>query len=234
MAKEKTKILLVEDDDNLGFVTKTFLEMEGYLVSLQKDGELGLKAFQSSTFDLCILDVMMPKKDGFTLATQIRAIDEHIPLLFLTAKSLKEDKLKGFGLGADDYITKPFDEEELVARIKAILARTSGRSGEILPDKYSLGSYLFEPQKQLLSCNGEEKRLTEKESDLLQYLCMNLNEIVRRETVLEAVWGENDYFLGRSLDVFITRLRKYLKQEPNISIENIHGVGFMLTDGNKN
>lgn len=228
MTDSKVKILLVEDDENLGFVTKTFLEMEGFLVSLQNDGEKGLKAFNSSEFDICILDVMMPKKDGFTLATQIRAIDKTIPLLFLTAKSLKEDKLKGFGLGADDYITKPFDEEELVARIHAILNRLSRASETETTKLFELGNYTFEPDKQLLSYNNETKRLTERESNLLYFLCKNSNQIVKREIVLEAVWGKNDYFLGRSLDVFITKLRKYIKNEPNVSIENIHGVGFML------
>lgn len=228
MGNSKIKILLVEDDKNLGFVTKTFLEMEGFLVSLQSDGDKGLKAFTNSEFDICLLDVMMPKKDGFTLATQIRATNPSIPILFITAKSLKEDKLKGFDIGADDYITKPFDEEELVARIKAVINRSTAYSNKISPEKYQLGTYLFEPEKQLLSFNNDEKRLTEKESALLQFLCNNANLIVKRENVLEAVWGKNDYFLGRSLDVFITKLRKYLKLEPNISIENIHGVGFML------
>lgn len=233
MTETKIKILLVEDDENLGFVIKTFLEMEGFLVSLQNDGERGLKAFTNSAFDLCILDVMMPRKDGFTLATQIRAMNDQIPLLFLTAKSLKEDKLKGFGIGADDYITKPFDEDELVARIHAILARSKRTASNQKQSNFELGEYIFEPEKQLLTFRKEQKRLTERENNLLLFLCSHSNEIVKREKVLEAVWGENDYFLGRSLDVFITKLRKYLKKEPNISIENIHGVGFMLLTNKK-
>lgn len=225
----KTRILLVEDDLNLGFLLTDYLEMQGFDVKLCKDGETGLKAFNQGGFDLCILDGMLPVKDGFTLATQIRAQDKKVPIIFLTAKSMKEDKLKGFDIGADDYITKPFEEDELLARINAVLRRTmDDKKEEPRPEKFRVGKYFFDYSMQSLAIGDKVKRLTEKESEIFRLLCMNKNRILKREDALVSIWGQNDYFLGRSLDVFITKLRKYLRDDPSISIENVHGVGFML------
>lgn len=229
MAKSdiKNKILLVEDDLNLGFLVSEHLESEGFEVKLARDGELALKTFNSGAFDLCLLDVMLPKKDGFSLANQIRALDKNMPFIFITAKSMKEDKIKGFDVGADDYITKPFDEDELVRRIKVILRRTY-RAKEEKPQEFSLGRYLFDYRNQALTLDGNTKTMTERESELLHYLCANKNILIKREELLKAVWGENDYFLGRSMDVFITKIRKYLKDDSSISIENVHKVGFIF------
>jgi DNA-binding response OmpR family regulator len=228
MSKEKVKILLAEDDLNLGVLLVDYLETEGFNVKLCKDGELALKAFQNNQFDLCLLDIMMPKIDGFTLAKEIRIKNKKIPLIFITAKSLKEDKLKGYGLGADDYITKPFDEEELLWKIKAIIRRipenTTGNKTEII----SIGNYLFDFNNQSLTIAGKTKRITEKESEILNYLSENRNNVIKRDELLKDLWGENDYFFGRSLDVFITKIRKYLKEDPNLSIENVFGVGFIF------
>lgn len=228
---EKPRILLVEDDLNLGILVTDYLEMQGFDVKLCKDGESGLKAFNQGGFDLCVLDVMMPVKDGFTLATQIRSQDKKTPIIFVTARSLKEDKLKGFDIGADDYITKPFEEDELLARINAVLRRTrEDRKEEPKTEQFSIGKYKFDYATQSLTFKGQEKRMTEKESEVLRQLCLHKNKILKREEALVSVWGQNDYFLGRSLDVFITKLRKYLKDDPAVSIENVHGVGFMLKD----
>lgn len=225
----KGQILLAEDDLNLGFLTMESLEAEGYSVKLCKDGTSAIAALKSHRFDLYILDVMMPNKDGFQVAEAIRAGDKETPIIFLTARSMKEDKLKGFNLGADDYITKPFEEEELIARVEAILRRSKKvetAKGTI----YQIGNYSFDPGKQQLTIEEELKRMTERESLILEFLAERKNEIVKREELLNKVWGKNDYFLGRSLDVFITKLRKYLKNDAQVSIENIHGVGFMLKD----
>lgn len=231
MKQNKTKILLAEDDMNLGFLLQDYLEMEDFDVQLCRDGEEAWKAYQSSLYDLCILDVMMPKKDGFTLARDIRSNNEKMPILFLTAKSLKEDKVEGFQIGGDDYITKPFNEEELVLRIKAILKRLPFQKEELNPDMvYKIGQYSFDYAKQELIYKNEARRMTSKESEILKLLLNKKDNILRREDALIAIWGENDYFHGRSFDVFITKLRKYLKEDSNIKIENIHGVGFMLTD----
>lgn len=228
---EKPRILLVEDDLNLGILVTDYLEMQGFDVKLCKDGETGLKAFAQGGFALCILDVMMPVKDGFTLATQIRARDKKVPIIFVTARSLKEDKLRGFDIGADDYITKPFEEDELLARVNAVLRRTrEEKKAEPKPDLFAVGKFQFNYATQSLILDGKEKRMTEKESEVLRQLCMHKNKILKREDALVSVWGQNDYFLGRSLDVFITKLRKYLKDDPAVSIENVHGVGFMLKD----
>jgi len=228
MSKERLKILLAEDDLNLGFLLVDYLDTEGFDVKLCKDGEMALKSFQGSPFDLCLLDVMMPKMDGFSLANGIRAIDAKIPILFITAKSLKEDKLKGYGVGADDYITKPFDEEELLWKIKAVIRRIPDTRSEARPDIIALGQYAFDFNNQSLTIGGVTKRITVKESDILKYLCDHQNHIIKREEMLKALWGKNDYFLGRSLDVFITKIRKYLKDDPDITIENIFGVGFVF------
>lgn len=227
MPKERLKILLAEDDLNLGVLLVDYLDAEGFDVKLCKDGELALKAFKAQAFDLCLLDVMMPRIDGFSLAKAIRAKDEHMPLIFITARSLKEDKLKGYGLGADDYITKPFDEEELLWKIRAVIRRMT-ESKITRPDIISIGRYAFDAGNQSLSINGTVKRITERESDILRYLSQHRNRVIKREELLKDLWGENDYFFGRSLDVFITKIRKYLKEDPEINIENVFRVGFIF------
>jgi len=228
----KYKILLVEDDDNLGFVLKDYLEMMGYNIHLKKDGQEGVIAFKNEIYDLCILDVMMPVKDGFTVAAEIREINQSLPIIFLTARSMNEDRIKGFRIGADDYISKPFSTEELSLRIEAILRRTrnNNHSGRSI---YIIGKFKFDIENYLLNIGKHSRRLTRKEADLLLLLCQNLNKLVRRETVLEKIWGRNDYFMGRSMDVYITRLRKYLKPDPDVEIINVHGTGFKLETKNK-
>jgi DNA-binding response OmpR family regulator len=228
MSKEQFNILLAEDDLNLGVLLVDYLETEGFAVKLCKDGELALKVFQNNSFDLCLLDVMMPKMDGFALAKAIRVKDKKIPILFISAKSLKEDKLKGYGLGADDYITKPFDEEELLWKIKAVIRRIPEQKEEQKVEVASVGKYTFDFNNQSLTISGKTKRITEKESDILNYLITHRNKVIRREELLKDIWGENDYFFGRSLDVFITKIRKYLKEDPGVSIENVFGVGFIF------
>jgi DNA-binding response OmpR family regulator len=228
MPKEKLKILLAEDDLNLGLLIVDYLEAEGFAVKLCKDGEIALKTFQSNQFDLCLFDVMMPQLDGFSLAKAIRIKDKKIPFIFITAKSLKEDKLKGYEVGADDYITKPFDEEELLWKIKAVIRRLPENNSEGKTEIILIGKYIFDFNNQSLSIGGKTKRITEKESDILRFLFGHRNKIIKREELLKDLWGENDYFLGRSLDVFITKIRKYLKQDPNLSIENVFGVGFIF------
>ncbi|MGZ3865169.1 MAG: response regulator transcription factor [Bacteroidia bacterium] len=220
------KILLAEDDPNLGTLLVDYLESEGFGVKLCKDGAVALKTFQESKFDLCLLDVMMPKMDGFALAEEIKRIDEKMPLLFITAKSLKEDKLKGYALGADDYVTKPFDEEELLWRIKAIIKRVPKSTDKI--EIARIGKYTFDFSDQSLSINGIKKRITEKECDILNYLSSNRNKVIKRDEMVKELWGESDYFHGRSLDVFITKIRKYLKDDTELSIENVFGVGFVF------
>jgi DNA-binding response OmpR family regulator len=228
MPEEKIKILLAEDDLNLGILLVDYLETEGFAVKLCKDGEVALKAFQENPFDLCLLDIMMPKLDGFALAEKIRLQDKKIPLLFISAKSLKVDKLKAYDLGADDYITKPFDEEELLWKIKAIIRRTPGNKKDNRNEIAAIGKYTFDFMNQSLSINGKIKRITEKECELLNYLSKHRNNVIRREEMLKELWGENDYFFGRSMDVFITKIRKYLKEDPALSIENVFGVGFIF------
>jgi DNA-binding response OmpR family regulator len=226
MLKEKFKILLAEDDLNLGVLLVDYLETEGFDVKLCKDGELALKTFLGCSFDLCLLDVMMPKMDGFSLAREIRLNDKKMPILFITAKSLKEDKLKGYDLGADDYITKPFDEEELLWKIKAVIRRMPAdrTKAEII----SIGKYAFDFSNQSLNIDGNTKRVTEKECEILNYLSSHRNKIIKRDEMVKELWGESDYFHGRSLDVFITKTRKYLKEDPDLSIENVFGVGFIF------
>ena len=226
----QTKILLVEDDQNLGDLLKDYLESEDFFVVLERDGNAGLKAYQSQAFDLCIFDVMMPKTDGLTLAKKVRKQDARIPIIFLTAKSMKEDKLEGFAVGGDDYITKPFDEEELVYRIQAILKRSTGYYKSETPTTFQLGNFIFDYPNQSLILGEDTQRLTSREGDILRLLCIHKNRTLRREDALVAIWGEDDYFHGRSFDVFITKLRKYLKPDQSVKIENIHGVGFKLTD----
>jgi len=224
-------ILLVEDDPNLGIILNDFLKMEGFSVSLARDGEMGFEAFSKASFDICILDCMMPKMDGFTLAKKIRKIDQNVPIIFLTAKSLKEDKLKGFDLGGDDYITKPFDEDELVRRINAVLKRVN-TIPETKEQIFTIGQFRYDHSNLTLNLNGDISRITQKEGDVLYLLLQNKNNVLRREDILVNVWGENDYFMGRSLDVFITKLRKHLKLDTQIKIENVHGVGFILSENN--
>lgn len=229
MEKNKPKILFVEDDLNIGFLTKEYLISEGFNVQLCKDGEAGYEAFIAQEFDLCILDIMMPKIDGFELGKRIRKVNAHLPIIFLTAKNLRDDKFIGFNLGADDYITKPFDEEELLWRINAVLKRATQTSNSD-QDEWQIGRFCFEPLNQLLIIGHSQQRLTERETKVLRLLCMNKGNITRREELLENIWGENDYFAGRSLDVFIAKLRKYLKADANVAIENIPRVGFVLKD----
>lgn len=224
------RILFVEDDPNLSMVLQDYLEMLGYKVDHGSDGEVGLTLFKKNNYDIVILDIMMPKKDGFTLASEIRQINSKMPLVFLTAKNLKEDKIKGFKKGCDDYITKPFSTEELNLRIKAILRRCYSTQANDKPilEKFMIGKFEFDSTNLILEYDNEQKRLTRKESELLKLLCENKNELLPREVALETVWGENDYFIGRSMDVFIAKLRKHLKKDPNVKITNIHGIGFKL------
>ncbi|MBS2098364.1 response regulator transcription factor [Carboxylicivirga linearis] len=221
------RILLVEDDTSMGFLLVDFLETNGFDVKLYKEGIKGLEAFEKHTFDFCILDVMLPGMDGFTIAENIRKVNKRIPIIFLTARAMKEDKIKGFNLGVDDYVTKPFDEDELLLRIKAILNRIQLKE-EDLTTEFSIGKYHFDSANQMLTLDDDAKRLTQKESDVLKMLCQSMNNIVRREDILVAIWGENDYFHGRSLDVFIAKLRKYLKNDESVNIENVPKVGFVL------
>jgi DNA-binding response OmpR family regulator len=225
MFDEKARILLAEDDLNLGALLVDYLESEGFDVKLCRDGEVALKNFVGQQFDLCLLDVMMPKMDGFSLARNIRTQDKDVPLIFITAKSLKSDKFKGYDVGADDYIAKPFDEEELLWKIRAIIRRTPAG---VTRTRIPIGNYIFDHQNQLLKIGVKAKRLTGKECEILSYLVNNRNRVIKREQLLKELWGENDYFLGRSLDVFITKLRKYLKDDPGISIENVFGVGLIF------
>ena len=222
-----TKILLVEDDDSLGFVVKDNLEQEGYEIDLQITGKLGQTAFQKNQYDICILDVMLPEMDGFTLAEYIRGTGYQVPIIFLSAKSLKEDRIKGLKLGADDYLTKPFSIEELILRIEAILKRTGKKTSQNI-DTHILGQYTFDTKNLKLYFNEIPHDLTHRESDLLNFLVQNKNETIPRDKILIAIWGDDDYFKGRSLDVFITRLRKYLSQDSSIKLTNVHGVGFRL------
>jgi DNA-binding response OmpR family regulator len=228
--KERTKVLLVEDDLDLGFVIQDHLRNEGYQADLEKDGFAGFQKFYNSGYDLCILDVMLPKKDGFTLAEDIRKIDQHVPILFLTAKSMTEDKIKGFKLGADDYMTKPFSFDEFDLRIKAILKRVKPTEEQESGNRgiFQLGHFKFDYNNLSLKIESEDKTLTKKEAELLRMLCLHKDQVLTREMALTVVWGSDDYFLGRSMDVFITKLRKYLKADERIKIMNVHGVGFKL------
>jgi DNA-binding response OmpR family regulator len=222
------RILLVEDDENLGFVVNDLLEMEGYQVRWLKDGEAGAKTFQDFQPHLSVLDIMLPKKDGYTLGEEIKVASPLSPIIFLTARGMESDRVKGFQTGADDYITKPFSNQEFLLRVKAILARCYPNSETHAQNAFQVGAFEFEPNNLILRHASEEKQLTQKESDVLKLLCQNLGDTVKRELILSSVWGNADYFTGRSLDVFISKLRKYLKADENIQIENVHGVGFRL------
>lgn len=227
MQQSKAKILLVEDDASLGFVIRDNLEDQGYEVFFSPDGETGWHQFMRNNVDICVLDIMLPKKDGISLATQIRKKNKDVPILFLTAKSMEEDKIAGFKAGGDDYITKPFNMEELFLRIEVFLKRTHKEEGA-KSKVFQLGNLKFDSTNLLLVDGKEKYQLTQKESDLLRYLCLNANRVVKREDILLHVWGKEDYFLGRSMDVFMTKIRKYLKGADDIDLQTVHGVGFKL------
>jgi len=224
---EKVKILLCEDDENLGMLLNEYLQTKGFETELCLDGEAGYKAFTSNSYDFCILDIMMPKKDGFSLAQDIRKLNSNVPILFLTAKTLKEDVLEGFKIGGDDYVTKPFSMEELLYRIEAILRRICVKKSRITSE-YKLGKFTFDTQKQLLIIDGKVTKLTTKECELLTMLAQNANNILERNYALKTIWVEDNYFNARSMDVYITKLRKLLKDDPNVEIINIHGKGYKL------
>jgi DNA-binding response OmpR family regulator len=225
--EEKLKIFLCEDDENLGMLLREYLQAKGYETDLYPDGEAGFKGFVKTKYDLCIVDIMMPKKDGITLVKEIRSINSEIPVIFLTAKNMKEDVIEGFKVGADDYITKPFSMEELVFRIEAIIRRVRGKKAKE-QQVYKFGSMIFDTQKQLLTIAGQQTKLTTKESELLALLCAHANDILERNHALKQIWEEDTYFNARSMDVYITKLRKLLKPDPNIEIINIHGKGYKL------
>jgi len=225
--EERMRILLCEDDENLGMLLREYLQAKGFNADLYTDGDAGYKAFLKGKYDLCVLDVMMPKKDGFALAQEIRTVNNEVPIIFLTAKSLKEDILEGFKIGADDYITKPFSMEELVFRIEAILRRVKGKKGKEVT-MYKIGNYTFDTQKQTLTLNGFTDKLTTKESELLSLLCAHANEILERNYALKTIWIDDNYFNARSMDVYITKLRKKLVEDPRVEIINIHGKGYKL------
>jgi len=228
MENEKVKVLLAEDDKNLGTILKSYLEAKGYPATLCINGQEAFVEFKKNDYDFCIVDVMMPVKDGFTLAKEIRNIDKKVPILFLTAKSMQEDKLKGFEIGADDYLTKPFNMEELLARMEAILRRSFKEDEGPEGDTYELGKMEFNFVRQTLSMGKEEVKLTSKEAALLKLLCQNLNEVVDRSVALNKIWFDDSYFNARSMDVYVTKLRKYLKMDATVELLNVHGVGFKL------
>lgn len=227
MIYQGEKILLVEDDQTLNFIIKDNLEQNGYVVTSAEDGESAMVLFKSDKFSLCLLDVMLPKKDGFTLAKEIRELNDHVPIIFLTARSMTEDRINGLTIGGDDYMTKPFSMEELLLKIRIFLKR-SLNIGEANNDQnyYKVGRFNFYFDSLILDLNGERKTLTYKEAELLRYFCDNPNKVLSRSDILIQVWGSDDYYLGRSLDVFISRLRKYLSSDENIKILNLHGIGF--------
>ena len=229
MSTEKLKILLVEDDPNLGTLLQEYLDAKGYETKLGKDGKEGYDLFCKQDYDLILLDVMMPIKDGITLAKEIRMNNKNVPIIFLTAKSMKEDTIEGFNAGGDDYITKPFSMEELLVRIQAVLRRTNKQmsiSNE--QNNFTLGAYTFNSEKQLLEHNGQQQKLTTKESGLLRLLCVHKNDVLDRNFALKTIWHDDNYFNGRSMDVYIAKLRKYLKDDQKVEIINIHGKGFKL------
>ena len=224
---EKLKILLCEDDENLGMLLREYLNAKGYDTDLCADGDAGYKSFTKFHYDICVLDVMMPKKDGFTLAKEIRELNSEVPIIFLTAKTMKEDVQEGFKIGADDYIPKPFSMEELTLRIEAILRRVRGKKSRVV-NIYKLGQYTFDTQKQILTIGGKQTKLTTKESELLSLLCAHVNDILQRELALKTIWIDDNYFNARSMDVYITKLRKLLTDDPSVEIINIHGKGYKL------
>ena len=227
MSKQKT-ILLAEDDDNLGLLLQQFLKSKGFSVELARNGKHAYEKFNDGHFDFCIFDVMMPEMDGITLAKEVRLVDPKVPILFLTAKSMKEDKLEGFEAGADDYLTKPFAMEELLARMNAIFRRSSGDEVSEDDEMHEIGNIKYDPVSRVLHLQSEDKKLTTKEGQLLHLLCKNRNDVLDRQAALRAIWGDDNYFNGRSMDVYIAKLRKLLKEDERIEILNIHGKGFKL------
>ncbi len=225
---KNTKILLAEDDNNLGILLKNYLAAKNYEITLLVNGVQALEEFTRQNYELCILDIMMPEMDGLTLAREIRKISSSIPIIFLTAKSQKEDILEGFRTGADDYITKPFSMEELLYRIQAIMKRTAGITNDRKEPIYPIGNYSFDPLKQMLFFEEKPVKLTTKESELLELLCRHRNEILERNFALKSIWIDDNYFNARSMDVYITRLRKYLRKDPSVRILNVHGRGYKL------
>ena len=223
---EQKKILILEDDPNLGFILQENLDLRGYATVLVTDGEAGLRAFRAGRFDLCLADVMMPKKDGFTFAREVRQKDEQTPIIFLTAKSMKEDKIEGFQIGCDDYVTKPFSMEELALRIHAVLKRGVAASTE--ETTFQVGKFTFDHGRQTLELKGRKQKLTGREADLLRLLCLQQNKILERDVALKELWGNDNYFNGRSMDVFISKLRAYLKGDGSVEIVNVHGRGYKL------
>lgn len=225
------KILLVEDDQNFGDVLKSYLEMNDYEVTLATDGEAGLEAFKKGTYDLCIFDVMMPKKDGFSLAKDVRTFNQEVPIIFLTAKTLKEDVLEGFRIGADDYITKPFNSEELLYRVKAVMRRRLKPEENLENQReFTIGDYHFDYALRILTYkpDGSTDKLSPKEAQLLRLFCFRMNDVLQRSEALTKIWEDDNYFTARSMDVFITKIRKYLSKDPKIEIINIHGNGFRM------
>lgn len=229
MSTETIKVLLAEDDPNLGMLLREYLNAKGYETTLAENGKIAYETFMQGGFDICILDVMMPIKDGFTVAEEIRQTDKKVPIIFLTAKSMKDDKLKGFTVGADDYITKPFSMDELLMRIQAILRRTIPEVGKAKKrDNIKVGEFIFDYDKQLLKLNGSEQRLTTKEANLLLMFCENRYDVLDRNYALNKVWGDDNYYNSRSMDVYIAKLRKYLSLDPEVELVNVHGKGFKL------
>lgn len=229
MTKKSIRVLLAEDDKNLGEILKTYLEAKGFSTRLCVDGDEAYKAFSEENFEICILDVMMPVRDGFSLAREIRKKDKKIPLIFLTAKSMQDDILKGFQIGADDYITKPFSMEVLLMRLNAIFRRTAqGDRQSAASSQFKVGNYVFDHTRQLLVLDNNEQKLTSKESELLKLLCENPNDVLNRSAALKEIWRNDSYFNARSMDVYITKLRKFLKEDESIELINVHGVGFKL------
>jgi DNA-binding response OmpR family regulator len=226
--EETVNILMVEDDPHLGYLLKENFEGKGFLIHLCKDGMEGYDAFRSYQFGLCILDVMLPKKDGFALAREIRHTNQSMPIIFLTARSMQEDKLHGFELGCDDYITKPFSAQELLMRIKAILKRTTPPLQNQKKPVYQLGDYTFDYNNRLLIFSGEARKLSTKESELLKLFCSNMNSLLLRNLILTKVWGSDNYFASKSMDVYLSKLRKLLREDPRVEIQNLHGTGFKL------
>ena len=225
--ENKLHILLCEDEESLGMLVREYWQAKGYDAELYLDGEAGYKAFMRTKFDMCLLDVMMPKMDGFTLAREIRMVNAEVPIIFLTAKNLKDDILEGFKLGADDYLTKPFSMDELVYRMEAILRRVKVKSTRNVT-QYQLGKFLFDTQRQILSLGDKQTKLTTKECELLTMLCAHSNDVLERELALKTIWIDDNYFNARSMDVYITKLRKHLKDDPSIEINNVHGKGYRL------
>ena len=229
MEKSQVRVLLAEDDRNLGSILKNFLDAKGYITTLCINGQEATDVFRKKEFDFCILDIMMPVKDGFSVAKEIRLVNQKIPIMFLTAKTLQEDKLKGFESGADDYLTKPFSMEELMMRMQAILRRTEEPAKTQESENiFQLGRYTFDYNRQILSIEGKEQKLTSKEAGLLRLLCTNANEVLERSTALNKIWHDDSYFNARSMDVYIVKLRKYLKEDPTVELINVHGIGFKL------